>query len=82
MSELSFERAADEVPRQHIRNAIASSVASKSVSREGTAFVESRPKERPAELALDHISKEKEIVILKEMPRNANMQETLETTCC
>ena len=73
---MSFERAADKVPRQYIRNAIASSIASKIVYREGTIFVESQPKERLAELALDYISKEKEIVILKEVLRNTDMPET------
>ena len=39
-------------------------------------FVESQPKESLAELALDHISKEKKIVILKEVLRNTDMPET------
>jgi len=76
LADLSFERAADKVPRQYIRNAIASSIASKIVYREGTIFVESQPKERLAEIALDYISKEKEIVILKEVLRNTDMPET------
>jgi len=80
LADLSFDRVCERVPKQYIRNAIASSIASKIVYREGTIFVQSQPKDGLAQLALDYVSKEKEIALLIEALRNTDVPEDEKNT--
>lgn len=48
LANLSFDRHAERVPEQYIKNAIASCLASKMVYKEGTKFIDSHPKEKLA----------------------------------
>jgi len=73
IADLSFERVHQCVPEQYIKNAIASSIASKMVYKEGSTFVESQPKQYLARIALDYIKKEKEIALLKEALKDADI---------
>lgn len=66
IANLAFDRFHDRVPEQYIRNAIASSLASKMVYKEGTKFIACQPKTKLAEMALKYIKKEKEVLILME----------------
>ncbi len=68
----------DRVPLQYIKNATASSVASKLVYKEGTQFVQSlflSPNSLTA-TALNYLVKEKEIRLLQNILVEANMPES------
>lgn len=71
IADLSFDKVHERVPKQYIKNAIASMLASKMVYKEGTRFIDCLPKDKLAETALRYIRKEKEVI---------HLMETLETT--
>jgi glutamate dehydrogenase len=56
-----------------VKNAIASSLASKLVYKEGSKFIQVQPRNRLAELALEYIEKEKEVAALREEVETSNM---------
>jgi len=64
LSTLAFNRVFDKIPEQYIKNAIASCLASKIVYSEGTDFIASINDQRLGSVALDYISKEREITKL------------------
>jgi len=51
LSDLAFDRIHETVPEQYIKNAIATSIASKMVYKEGTSFIQSLPKDQLADIA-------------------------------
>ena len=65
MAEMGFHRLHENVPKQYILAAIASSLASKIVYTEGINFVRAQPPENLADLALKYIAKEREIALLE-----------------
>lgn len=71
LAELGFDKVHERVPAQYIKNAIASTLASKMVYKEGTRFINALPKQRLAETALRYIQQEKEV---------SRLIETLEQT--
>lgn len=75
LANLSFDRVHDRVPVQYVKNAIASSLASKLVYKEGTKFIDALPKKKLAEMALNYIQKEKEVAILMESLDHSNVGE-------
>jgi glutamate dehydrogenase len=77
IADIAFDRVYDRVPLQYIKNAIASSVASKLVYKEGTQFVQSlflSPSSLAA-TALNYLVKEKEITLLQNILEEANIPE-------
>jgi glutamate dehydrogenase len=66
IADLAFDHVRDRVPDQYIKNAIASTLASKIVYKEGTKFIESQPHGKLATVALKYIRKEKEVIQLME----------------
>jgi glutamate dehydrogenase len=67
LADLSFnDRVHKHVPQQYIKNAIASTLASKIVYKEGTRFINALPAHKLAETSLKYIQKEKEVVQLME----------------
>jgi len=64
LADLGFDNVREKVPQQYIKNAIASTLASKMVYKEGTRFVISLPNDRLAETALGYIQQEKEVIKL------------------
>jgi glutamate dehydrogenase len=75
VADLSFDRVHERVPPQYTKNAIASTLASKMVYKEGTRFIEALPKKKLAETALRYIRKEKEVLELMEELENTDMSE-------
>ena len=73
MADLSFEHVRDRVPDQYIKNAIASTLASKLVYKEGTKFIQAQPNHKLAKMALTSIQKEKEVAKLMETLDGANL---------
>lgn len=73
--DLSFDTVQEKVPKQYVKNGIASSLASRIVYREGTKFISSYPKNKLAELALSYIEKEKEIATLREVLAKTDIPE-------
>jgi glutamate dehydrogenase len=73
ISDIAFDRVKERVPEQYIKNAIASCLASKLVYKEGTKFIESQPDDHLAHIALEYLSKEKEIASLKLALEGADM---------
>lgn len=65
ISDLAFHEVHSKVPRQYIRNAIASCLASKLVYKEGCAYIQSLNPDNLAILAIKYISKEREMELLK-----------------
>jgi glutamate dehydrogenase len=63
---LAFDRVKERVPSQYVKNAIASSIASKMVYREGTKFVDAQPQDKLATIALAYIEKGKQVALLRE----------------
>jgi glutamate dehydrogenase len=61
------------VPLQYIKNAIASSVASKLVYKEGTKFVQSFDEEALAATALQYLEEEKEVAMLRNILAQTDM---------
>ena len=66
ISDIAFEDVHEKVPRQYIKNAIASCLASKIVYKEGCSFINGLPQDQLARIAMQYISKEKELCILKD----------------
>merc|ERR1712224_1070313 len=66
LADLGFDRVRESVPQQYIKNAIASTLASKMVYKEGTRFINALPKDKLAETALRYIREEKEVIKLIE----------------
>lgn len=64
LADLSFDHVRERVPDQYIKNAIASTLASKLVYKEGTKFILCQPKHKLAGMALKYIQKEKEVAVL------------------
>lgn len=64
LAELGFHKVHERVPQQYIKNAIASTLASKMVYKEGTRFITALPDARLAETALRYIQQEKEVAKL------------------
>jgi len=73
LADLGFEKVHKNVPEQYIKNAIASTLASKMVYKEGTRFINALPKDGLAETALRYIQKEKEVARLIETLENTDM---------
>jgi len=61
LADLGFDKVQERVPQQYIKNAIASTLASKMVYKEGTRFIVALPEDRLAETALRYIEQEKEV---------------------
>jgi len=76
IADIAFDRVYDRVPLQYIKNAIASSVASKLVYKEGTKFVQFIDEKALAATALNYLEKEKEITILQNILKKANIPES------
>jgi glutamate dehydrogenase len=66
IADIAFNHVRERVPDQYIKNAIASTLASKIVYKEGTKFIESQPREHLARLALMYVQREKEVIQLME----------------
>lgn len=75
IADLAFADVRKKVPEQYIKNAIASSLASKMVYKEGTKFIDAQPKAKLASVALKYIRKEKEVAELMDTLREADMPE-------
>jgi glutamate dehydrogenase len=75
IAEMSFDRLHDRVPDQYIKNAIASTLASKIVYKEGTKFIAAQSQKRLAAMALKYINKEREVAELLEVLADTNMPE-------
>jgi glutamate dehydrogenase len=73
LADLGFDKVHDNVPKQYIKNAIASALASKMVYKEGTRFINALPKDKLAETCLRYIHKEKEVAKLIESLQNTEM---------
>jgi len=73
LADLGFDRVHECVPEQYIKNAIASTLASKMVYKEGTRFINALPKDKLAETALRYIHKEKEVAELIESLEKTDM---------
>lgn len=73
LADLGFDKVRERVPQQYIKNAIASTLASKMVYKEGTRFVSALPNNRLAESALRYIQQEKEVAKLMETLEMTNM---------
>jgi len=76
IADMAFDRVYDRVPLQYIKNAIASSLASKMVYKEGTKFVQSVSDEDIADTALRYLKGEKEIATLRNILSEADMPES------
>lgn len=76
LAELSFDHVRDRVPDQYIQNAIASTLASQMVYKEGTKFIEAQPRHKLAEIALRYIQKEKEMALLMDSLEASNVPES------
>ncbi len=76
IADIAFDRVYDRVPLQYIKNAIASSVASKLVYREGTKFVQFVDEKALASTALKYLEKEKEVTSLRNILEETNMPES------
>jgi glutamate dehydrogenase len=66
LADLSFDHVRERVPDQYIKNAIASTLASQLVYKEGTKFIQAQAKHKLAKMALKYIQKEKEVALLME----------------
>ena len=73
LADLGFDKVHDKVPEQYIKNAIASTLASKMVYKEGTRFINALPKDKLAETCLRYIHQEKEVAKLIETLENTEM---------
>jgi len=73
LADLGFDEVREKVPPQYIKNAIASTLASKMVYKEGTKFVTALPDARLAETALRYIQEEKEVIKLIETLEKTDM---------
>lgn len=75
LADLHFDKVRERVPQQYIKNAIASTLASKMVYKEGTRFIISLPDDKLAETALRYIQEEKEVIKLIETLKTTDMSE-------
>ena len=73
LADLGFEKVQERVPQQYIKNAIASTLASKMVYKEGTRFIIALPNDKLAETALCYIEEEKEVIKLIETLKKTGM---------
>jgi len=73
LADLGFEKVRERVPQQYIKNAIASTLASKMVYKEGTRFIIALPDDRLAETALRYIQQEQEVIKLIETLKKTDM---------
>lgn len=73
LADLHFDEVRERVPPQYIKNAIASTLASKMVYKEGTRFIISLPDDKLAENALRYIQEEKEVIKLIETLKTTDM---------
>jgi len=73
LADLGFENVRERVPPEYIKNAIASTLASKMVYKEGTRFIIALPNDRLAETALRYIREEKEVIKLIETLEKTKM---------
>jgi len=73
LADLGFDKVRERVPQQYIKNAIASTLASKMVYKEGTRFIISLPDDKLAETALRYIREEKEVIKLIETLKTTDM---------
>ena len=80
IADIAFDRVYDRVPFQYIKNAIASSLASKLVYKEGTKFVQSVSEDDLASTALLYLKGEKEIASLREILSETEMAESEKQT--
>jgi glutamate dehydrogenase len=74
LADLIFDdRVHDHVPQQYIKNAIASTSASKIGYEGGTRFINALPVQKLAETALTYIQKKKEVMELMETLEKTSM---------
>jgi len=66
MADMAFDRCKENLPKQYLIAAIASSLASKMVYQEGINFVKSQPKKNLSKLALKYMQVEKEVYALEQ----------------
>ncbi|CAM9635203.1 unnamed protein product, partial [Phaeothamnion confervicola] len=64
LADLAFDRVAERMPAQYLRNAMASCLASHIVYTEGVPFIESQPADRLSELAFEYVRREAEVTAL------------------
>ena len=76
LADIGFEKVQERVPEQYVKNAIASTLASKMVYKEGTRFIMTLPDDRLAETALRYIEQEKEVISLMKSLEKTNMSKT------
>jgi glutamate dehydrogenase len=81
LSEVAGDRVNQRIPVDYLRNAFASSLASKLLYKEGINFLEAQPKERLMELAMRYYREEKrvhqllqELQAVKDLPEAAKQQ--------
>merc|ERR1712224_1114179 len=75
LANLGFEKVRERVPQQYIKNAIASTLASKMVYKEGTRFIIALADGKLAETALHYIQQEKEVIKLIETLEKTEMSQ-------
>jgi len=73
LASLGFDKVRERVPQQYIKNAIASTLASKIVYKEGTRFIIALPEDKLAETSLRYIQQEKEVIELIETLKKTEM---------
>merc|ERR1712174_182247 len=76
LADIGFEKVQERVPEQYVKNAIASTLASKMVYKEGTRFIMTLPDDSLAETALRYIEQEKEVISLMKSLEKTNMSKT------
>jgi len=75
LAEVAGDRVKDRIPISYLKNAFASSLASKLLYCEGTHFLESQPDERLASLALRYYDREKKV---KDLVKTVDACESLD----
>jgi len=73
LAQVAADRVDDRIPLDYMRNAFASSLASKLLYKEGTHFLESQPSPRLAKVAIEYTRKEKRVKQLLDTVSSSNM---------
>lgn len=73
LAEVAADRVDERIPLDYLKNAFASSLASKLLYREGTHFLESQPTERLADLAINYYRSELHVRHLLESVEKTNL---------
>jgi len=81
LSEVAGDRVSTRIPLDYLRNAFASSLASKLLYKEGIHFLESQPRERLTELAMRYYKEEKRIhELLSNIEKSQSFKDLNEAT--